>query len=77
MMGQYPTIADAAAELGVSAKAIRGWIDKKIVDPPPVAELGTRSFLTFPPEYMKTLKRQLEEHREAKRREKEHLAMST
>jgi len=63
----YPTIAEAAKALGgVSAKTVREWIDKKILEDPPVFEHGIRTIAYFPPEYLAKAKERLREYRKSK-----------
>lgn len=59
----YSTIVDAAKELGVSQKAIRGYIDSGIIPEPPEFDYGVRRVAYYPPEYMKKAKAELERHR--------------
>lgn len=64
----YSTIADAAKCFGgVSAKTVRDWIKKGIIDEPPVIEHGVRIIHHFPPEYVKKTKSQLNDYREHKK----------
>ena len=60
----YRTIADAAQELGVSAKTIRDWIQRGIIDHPPVVEHGIQTVTHFSADYMRKMKEQIREHRE-------------
>ncbi len=63
----YPTIAEAAKALGgVSAKTVREWIDKKILDEPPAFEHGVRTIAYFPPDYLAKAKERLREYRKSK-----------
>ena len=63
----YRTIAEAAKELGgVSAKTVREWISKKIIEEPPVFEHGIRTMAHFPPEYIARAKERLREYRKSK-----------
>lgn len=59
----YSTIADAARELGVSAKTIRQYIAKEIIIEPPVIQFGNRKVKHFPKNYMDAAKKQLQEYR--------------
>ena len=59
----YFTTVDAAAELGVSTKTIREYIQKGIIPPPPEISFGVRMVRCFPPEYMKSAKEHLENYR--------------
>lgn len=63
----YRTISDGARELGVSAKTVRDWINKGIIDEPPLIEYGVRTIQHFPPEYIKKALTQLKDYRERKR----------
>ena len=63
----YRTIAEAAKELGgASAKTVREWISKRIIDEPPVFEHGIRTIAYFPPEYIVRAKERLREYRKSK-----------
>lgn len=63
----YKTIAEAAKELGgVSAKTVREWIGKKIIDEPPAFEHGIRTIAYFPPEYIARAKERLRDYRKSK-----------
>lgn len=62
----YFTIVDAAGEIGVSAKTVRGYIDKGIIPEPPVIQFGIRTVKHFPPEYMDLARRHLEKYRTGK-----------
>jgi hypothetical protein len=63
----YKTIAEAAKELGgVSAKTVREWIAKRIVEEPPTFEHGVRTIAYFPPEYITKAKERLREYRKSK-----------
>ena len=66
----YPTIADAAKEFRVAAKTVRDWIEKKIISPPPAMPYGIRRVQIFPPDYMKTAKRELDAYRTRKENSK-------
>ena len=59
----YSTIADAASELGVSAKTIRQYITKKIIPEPPVIQFGHRKVKHFPMNYIAAAKKQLQKYR--------------
>lgn len=63
----YFTIVDAAGTLGVSAKTIRGYIDKGIIPEPPNISYGIREIKHFPPEYMERAKELLDNYRTGKR----------
>jgi hypothetical protein len=64
----YSTVADAAKTLGgVSAKMVRDWIRKGIIDEPPVVEYGVHTIYHFPPEYIRKAKSQLNHYRESKK----------
>lgn len=63
----YSTIADAARQLGVSAKTVRDWIKKRIIDEPPLIEYGVRTVQYFPPDYIHKAKSQLDHYRKHKR----------
>ncbi len=67
---RYPTIADAAEELGVSSKTVREWIERGIIPGPPHVEWGIREVLHFPPNYMEKAKAQLDRYRTQKTAEK-------
>lgn len=45
----YFTTKDAAAELGVSTKTIREYIQKGIIPQPPEINFGVRTVKHFPP----------------------------
>jgi len=62
----YSTIIDAAGELGVSAKTIRQYIEKKIIPEPPVIHFGVRVVKHFPKKYMETAKKRLTQYRTTK-----------
>jgi predicted site-specific integrase-resolvase len=67
----YRTVSDAAKELGgVSAKTVRDWIKKGIIDEPPLLEHGVRIIQHFPEDYIKKAKGQLKYYREHKRLER-------
>lgn len=59
----YSTIIDAAAELGVSAKTIRKYIEKKIIPEPPLIQFGIRTVKHFPPDYIIVARSHLEKYR--------------
>ncbi|MDD5722276.1 MAG: MerR family DNA-binding transcriptional regulator [Syntrophales bacterium] len=59
----YCTTADAAKELGVSAKTIRSYIEKGIIPEPPEVQSGLRTFKHFPQDYMGEAKKILENYR--------------
>ena len=59
----YSTIADAARELGVSAKTIRQYIVKKIIPEPPVVQFGNRKIRHFSKNYLTAAKKQLQKYR--------------
>ena len=62
----YRTIAEAAKELGgVSAKTVREWISKKIIEEPPVFEHGIRTMPHFPPEYIERAKERLPQYQKS------------
>jgi predicted site-specific integrase-resolvase len=58
----YFTIVDATKTLGVSAKTIRGYIEKGIIPSPPVIRYGVRAIKHFPPEYMNRAKALLDNY---------------
>lgn len=58
----YPTIADAAYELGVSAKTVREYIRKRIIEEPPKVQYGLRLVWHFPPQYLRKAKKQIAEY---------------
>jgi hypothetical protein len=58
----YFTIVDASKTLGVSAKTVRGYIEKGIIPPPPVIRYGVRAIKHFPSEYMKKAKKLLDNY---------------
>ena len=60
----YRTIADAAQETQVSAKTIRYWVQRGIIDPPPEVEYGIQTMTHFPLEYVRKVKEQVREYRE-------------
>lgn len=63
----YKTIVEAAKELGgVSAKTVREWISKNIIEEPPVFEHGIRTIAYFPPQYIARAKERLQAYRKAK-----------
>jgi len=64
----YPTIQDAALELGVSPKTVRNWIRNGIIAPPPQIEYGVRIMDVYPAVYIKRAKAAVVRHR--KKREK-------
>jgi hypothetical protein len=68
----YPTLAEAASELGVSAKTVRDWINRGVLPPPPEFEYGLRFVAYFPPEYLQmareTISAQRTEAREQRSR---------
>ena len=59
----YSTIADAARELGVSAKTIRQYLAKKIIPEPPVVQFGNRKIRHFSKNYLTAAKKQLQKYR--------------
>jgi hypothetical protein len=59
----YNTIADAAENLGVSAKTIRDYIDKGIIPEPPKIMYGVRVLKHFPLDYINSAKSHLEKYR--------------
>lgn len=59
----YPTISDAAEELGVTPKTVREYIEKGIIPKPPELDYGIRTLLYFPPEYMRKAKGSLDKYR--------------
>jgi DNA-binding transcriptional MerR regulator len=62
----YETIAEAAKQLGgVSAKTVREWIRKGIIDEPPTLEHGIRTMAYFPPKYIKRAKERLRDQRKS------------
>ena len=63
---EYPTVTDAAKQLGVSTKTINGYIKKGIIPPPPQIEHGLRMVNIYPPEYIKEVKKTLNDHRQSK-----------
>ncbi|MGH9892000.1 MAG: hypothetical protein ACREA0_08470 [bacterium] len=48
----YKTIVDAANELGVSQKAVRSYIERRILPLPPTVRQGLREVQVFPVEYL-------------------------
>lgn len=63
----YPTIVDAASDFGVSAKTVRQWIERGLLDPPPQLDYGLRSVAYFPESYMRKARSDLQRHREQRR----------
>jgi predicted transcriptional regulator len=63
MQNSHSTIADAARELGVSAKTIRQYIAKKIIPDPPVIQFGNRKVKHFSRSYLTAAKKQLQKYR--------------
>jgi len=63
----YKTVADAAENLGVSAKTIRDYIQRGIIPEPPEIQYGLRTMRHFPAEYLKRAKAQLEDYRNGKK----------
>lgn len=62
----YSTTVDAARELGVSTKTIRSYIQKGIIPKPPAVRYGIRLIPHFPPEYLESAKKHLENYRSEK-----------
>jgi hypothetical protein len=60
----YPTIADAAKEFGVSTKTVGKWIDDRVIPEPPTMEYGLRRIQYFPAEYIQKAKASLNRYRE-------------
>ena len=60
---RYFTIVDAAHELGVSAKTIRGYIEKGLIPEPPTVRYGVRVINHFPTEFINKAKEHLENYR--------------
>jgi hypothetical protein len=59
----YPTIVDAARELGrVSSKTVSEWIRKGIIPAPPILKQGTREIQVFPPDHIRKAKERLANH---------------
>lgn len=63
MISGYPTVVDAAKELGVSSKTIRTYIEKQIIAEPPKIDWGLRTVSIFPPDYMEDCKRKIEDYK--------------
>lgn len=63
----HPTISDAVAKFGVSAKTIQSYINKGWIDPPPTVPYGTKDLQIFPDNYVDKALRQLDAMREKKR----------
>jgi hypothetical protein len=59
----YSTIVDASKTLGVSAKTVRGYIEKGIIPAPPIIRYGIRAVMHFPTEYMKKAKQLLDRYK--------------
>jgi predicted site-specific integrase-resolvase len=57
------TIADAAEQLGVTAKTVREYIMKGIIPAPPEFDYGVRRMFHFPSDYMKRAKAEIEKHK--------------
>jgi hypothetical protein len=66
----YPTIADAAAVFGVSTRAVRDYIDRGIIDPPPTIFQGLREIAIYPPDYLERATEQVARHRKRRRQER-------
>lgn len=64
----YFTIVDAAKTIGVSAKTIREYIAKGIINEPPVVRYGIRMIKHFPPDYMEEAAKTLEQYRTSHKR---------
>jgi DNA-binding transcriptional MerR regulator len=62
----FSTIADAARELGVSAKTIRQYITKEIIPEPPIIQFGNRKVKHFPKNYIAVAKKHLLKYRSGK-----------
>jgi predicted site-specific integrase-resolvase len=60
---QFKTIAEAAKEFGVSAKTVREWIHKGIIDEPPTIEQGIRTIAYFPNDYLSKSKEKVRDYR--------------
>jgi hypothetical protein len=58
----YQTAMDASAELGVSTKTIRSYINKGIIPPPPQIRYGVRMITHFPTGYIASAKAHLERY---------------
>lgn len=70
MLNDYPTIADAASEFGVSAKTVREWVRKGIIPEPGTIQIGTREVWHFPDGYMAKAKKALDAHVRKKNKNK-------
>lgn len=65
----YPTIVDAAQELGVSAKTVRSWIDTGVIPPPPTVDWGMRTIEVFSSGYLARAKSAMKARRDGQRRQ--------
>lgn len=63
-----PTIAEAAGEFSVSTKTVRDWVAKGIIPEPPSIQYGLKEVWTFPAEYMREAKQQLNSYRKEQKR---------
>jgi hypothetical protein len=71
-----PTVADAAKEFCVAAKTVHDWIEKGIISHPPTMQYGVRPMQVFPPDYMKTAKRELAGYQKMKAQKRPVLSRS-
>jgi DNA-binding transcriptional MerR regulator len=66
----HKTIEEAAADLRVHPKTLRGYIDKGIVVAPPVIATGLVDRRYFPEELLRDYKTQIKAYREARKNDK-------
>lgn len=64
---RYPTVSDAASELGVTVKTVREWVNTGLIPAPPTVSRGTQEIDYFPPEYISDARRILELRRKERR----------
>lgn len=67
---QHPTVQEAAAAFGVSTRAVRDYIRKGIIPPPPTVAYGVRDVDVFPSEYMEKAREHINAYRARRREER-------
>jgi DNA-binding transcriptional MerR regulator len=58
----YNTMVDIAHALGVSAKTVRGYIEKGIISAPPEVNYGLRVIKYFPEDYLEKARRDIKNY---------------
>tara|TARA_B100001989_G_scaffold240560_2_gene205732 strand:- start:79 stop:303 length:225 start_codon:yes stop_codon:yes gene_type:complete len=64
---RFPTVSDAAAALGVSARTVNEYVTKGIIPKPPTVTQGLRDVNVYPTEYMERAMECLKDFRARKR----------